>query len=269
MNGTADLKQLCDTIFKEMDKFANEHRTVCEGFNFSYSPEDSWKISTNILLLTIKPKGEGNPCIPASPWPRKNDFFTHLWGASFQERLLTIPAEIARHKKVPVTEPYWRDKGLETFVDSNMVLASFIPFRTRPKTENKDWEKEMLEFAQTRYWARLLAVWQPHLIITAGRDPDKWVRQVLENMSWTVSPQPLPVASSPQDTLPDLYRGMFHISRCTHSSGKSIYVLGVPNPKAQGYTVYQRKKNPFPPNQTPIQKFLRAALSAYPLLTDH
>lgn len=267
MNESEKLLWCCRKIFADIKKFDEKHRAVCEGFNFSYSPEESWKNSTNILLLTIKPKGDGALAIPASPWPLKNDFFTPLRDAAFQERLLTIPAEIARNKKVPVAEPYWNDNGLETFVDRNMVLASFIPFRTRPRQKDKDWEKEMLHFAQVRCWARILQVWQPRLILAAGRVPYTGIRAIFEHMSWDIFKEPVPDGPGPEDCLPAFNKKKFHICRCETSSRKTIYLLGMPNPSAQGPTVYPRKTNPYPPGEAPIQKFLRAALSAYPLLT--
>ena len=269
MNANAQLRALCWRIFKKIRRFDEAHRKFSEGFNFSYSPEKSWKASTNILILTIQPKGDGLLCGPQAPWPDTNDFFSHLEDSLFQERLLAIPAEIARHKKVPVTEPYWKDKGLETFVDSGTVLASFIPFRTRAEVRDRAWREERLAFARAQCWAPLLQAWQPRLIIAAGRIPYTGIRAIFEHMSWDIFKEPIPVDVSPEGSRPALYQKKFHICRCETSSRKTIYLLGMPNPKAQGPTVYPRKTNPFPPGGAPIQKFLRAALSAYPLLTDH
>lgn len=269
MKDSEKLLSLCWNIFEDIKKFDERHRTMCEGFNFSYSPEESWKTSTNILLLTIRPKGDGTPAVPPSPWPLTNDFFTPLKDQVFQERLLTIPAEIARNKNVPVAEPCWNDKGLEAFVDRNMVLASFIPFRTRPEIQDKDWEEEMLHYARAHCWARILRVWQPRLILAAGRVPYTGIRDIFEHMSWDIFQEPVPDGPGPEDRLPALYKKKFHICRCETSSRRTIYLLGMPNPRAQGPTVYPRKTNPFPPGEAPVQKFLRAALGACPLLTDH
>lgn len=268
MNANDQLRALCWQIFKKIQRFDAAHRKFCEGFNFSYSPKESWKTSTDILLLTIRPRGEGQLSIPDAPWPATNDFFTPLKDKTFQERLLTIPAEIARNKKVPVAEPYWNDKGLETFVDRNMVLASFIPFRTRPNIKDKDWEEEMLHFAQVSCWARILRDWQPRLILAAGRVPYAGIRAIFEHMSWDIFREPVPDGPAPADILPPLYKSKFRILRCVTSSRKTIYLVGMPNPSAQGPTVYPRKTNPFPPGEAPVQKFLRAALNAYPLLTN-
>ncbi|MDE6733911.1 MAG: hypothetical protein K2J64_00400 [Desulfovibrio sp.] len=269
MNADAQLRELCWQVFRKIQRFDADHRKFSEGFNFSYSPEKSWKITTDILLLTIQPKGHGQISIPAAPWPATNDFFTPLKDKTFQERLLTIPAELARSRKRPVTAPLWRDRGLETFVDSSMVIASFIPFRTRPEVKDRDWREDRLAFAQAQCWARILRDWQPRLILAAGRVPYVGIRGIFEHMSWDIFREPVPDGPAPEDHLPALYKKKFHICRCETSSRKTIYLLGMPNPSAQGPTVYPRKADPFPPGEAPVQKFLRAALGAYPLLTEH
>lgn len=267
MNANDQLRALCWQIFKKIQRFDEAHRKFCEGFNFSYSPEESWKTSTDILLLTIRPRGEGQLSIPDAPWPATNDFFAPLKDKTFQERLLTIPAELARSRECHVTEPLWRDRGLATFVDSSMVIASFIPFRTRPEVKDRDWREEGLTFAQTQCWARILRDWQPRLILAAGRVPYAGIRAIFEHMSWDIFREPVPDGPAPEDHLPPLYKKKFHICRCETSSRRTIYLVGMPNPSAQGPTVYPRKTNPFPPGEAPVQKFLRAALNAYPLLT--
>lgn len=267
MDANDELRALCWQVFKKIQRFDAAHRRFSEGFTFSYSPEESWKTSTDILLLTIQPKGEGHLSIPGAPWPATNDFFTPLRDKTFQERLLAVPAELARGRKRPVTEPLWRDRGLATFVDSSMVIASFIPFRTRPEARDRDWREERLAFAQ-QCWARILRAWQPRLILAAGRVPSTGIRAIFEHMSWDIFREPVPDGPAPEDKLPALYKKKFHIWRCETSSRKTIFLLGMPNPSAQGPTVYPRKANPFPPGEAPVQKFLRAALSAYPLLSD-
>lgn len=267
MNADTTLKTLCWQIFRKLQRFDEAHRAFSEGLDFSYSPEECWKTSTPILLLTIQPKAEGALCHPASPWPPANELFTPLRDKIFQERLLAIPAELARGSQLHLTRPLWQDKSLAAFVDSHMVMASFIPFRTRPEVKNRDWREERRDFARAECWAPILQAWQPRLILAAGRVPYTGVRAIFEHLSWDIFREPVPDGPAPGDCLPPLYKKKFHVCRCVTSSGKTIYLLGMPDPKAQGPTVYPRKADPFRPGEAPVQKFLRAALGAWPLLS--
>lgn len=198
MNANDTLKTLCWRIYRKIERFDEAHRRFSEGFNFSCSPEESWKTSTDILLLTIQPKGDGTLSIPTAPWPNTNEFFTPPRDATFRERPLAIPAELARSRKLHVSRPLWQDKEFEGFVDSRMVLASFIPFRTRPEVKNREWREVRLAFARTECWAPILRAWQPRLIIAAGRVPSTGVRAIFEHMSWDIFREPVPDGPVPR-----------------------------------------------------------------------
>lgn len=81
MNGkTAELKNVCQEIFKEMGQKNTELGEKSYGFHFTYSPEKSWRSDTKVLILTLNPQSwnvqerRHKTIIPSSPWPESNDY---------------------------------------------------------------------------------------------------------------------------------------------------------------------------------------------------
>ena len=269
MNDSEKLIACCNDIFEEMKKFYESHQQSCTGFNFSYSPKKSWKGMPKVLLLTIQPSGDGKPYVPPSPWPLGNDFFKRLDCKTFQKRLLSIPAEIARYKEGHPFEPSWKNKDLETFVDNNMVLASFIPFRRNSKN-TRHWTKEEMAFAKERYWGRILELWQPEMIIAAGDTPADEIKDIFQKMSWTVTEKSIRDIMKFQLSRIIPFLDKFNLYICMGDKVmKPTYLLHVPNLAARGTTPFPRIIDPYPPNGAPIQIFLRSILEEYGLLSTN
>lgn len=265
MNGkTVELKVLCQEIFQEMQRFAEVHKGETSGFNFSYSPEESWKPTTKILLLTLNPHAEPNepPYFLNTPWPTKNAFLDEKNIFPIRDDILTILAEIAYCKTGQKIAASCKDKDLKNFVDNHVVLASYVPFRTGGKG---DITKEMWEFAKKEYWSRLLQIWQPELIITTGNDSFFGIRRILKKISGqTPKVEEKKVSDFQQkDTLP-LCHGHYRICNTRYPSGKTTCLLGVPHPAAAfGLFGFPVRDGRFGPENAPIQRFLREELKNF------
>lgn len=270
MDDSEKLLTRCRDILAEMKKFYEMHRDTCTGINFSYSRRASWAARPNVLLLTHHPqphRKEMPKPDPASPWPKRNDFFVpdnwktkNLW--SFAKRVLAIAAQLASCKEGIEYIPSMKNEDLETFVDTNMVLASFIPFRT-----TKPRQQDLVEFSKNQYWGEIWRLWQPKLIIATGDYPFGRAEQVLRQLGWDVrvlteSPTWKFGTRKTKDT--PLSKGKYKIHVCTDaSSGKNIYLLSVPSPSAdkqmRGNWGYPDAEL-YVPNKAPIQDFLGKAL---------
>lgn len=273
MNDPEKLISRCLDIFKEMEKFYGNHKDTCTGFNFSYSPKESWEAMPNVLLLTYHPQPHKNESpenpqpSPACPWPEPpepNDFFNpSRWeGLLFPERILTIAAEIASCKDGINYTASMDNKTLEKFVDTNMVLASFVPFRTaNPR------QKDLVEFSKEQYWGEIWRLWQPGLIIATGDYPFGGTERVLRQLGWDVrvlTESPTWKFGTRKNKATPLSKGKYKIHVCTDaSSGKNIYLLSVPSPSAEkqmrGNCGYPDAEL-YVPNKAPIQDFIGNAL---------
>lgn len=252
----------CDDIFEKMKKFYESHQQSCTGFNFSYSPKKSWAAMPNILLLTYHPAPQENeqPQIPSGPWPKNNTLFTpSLWPRKlFSERLLTIVAEIASCKEGREYKPSMDKVNLETFVNANVVVASFVPFRTKfPK------QQDLVKFSKEQYWCPIFQCWQPKLIIAVGDAPFTGIQETLKDMGWDVPQVPdIPVNTFSSDKLhgPCTKNYNYRACKCTSPNLHTMHLLGVVSPSAPGFCGYPRKSRPIPKEPAPIQEFLKMEL---------
>lgn len=267
---TAELRNVCEEIFKDMRKFDAEHREESWGFHFGYSTKDSWRADTRVLFLTLNPQARNMKTnknklkIPDSPWEKKNAFLDPDNPFGIKMDALLIFAEIARHMADKTIKVEYEDKKLREFVDTQMVLASYVPFRTNAKPVAKS---PMWDFAKTCYWNKILKIWQPELIIAVGSDPFSGIKALYSEMGWEVRDTPPEPIS---DYHPNGYesRGNFRSCLCSDaSSGKQTLLLGVPHPaykkrcgKNCGY-VDPEHPDLLPPEQAPVQFFLRKRLA--------
>ena len=265
MNDAKELISCCWDSFEEMKKFYQQHRESCTGFNFSYSPKKSWDAMPSVLLLTYHPaphknESPANPQpAPPSPWPGDNELFKpDLWPNSlFPVRLLTMAAEIALRKEGIDYTASVDNEPLEKFVNHNMVVASFVPFRT---TEPN---KEDIHFSKEQYWGKILQFWQPKVILAAGDKPFAFVQDVLKGLGFAVpQEQCISVNTFPSDAIhgPCTRDYKYRVCRCTGQHRHTIHLLGVPSPSAPGFCGYPRRSRPFPKGPAPIQEFLKTEL---------
>lgn len=273
MNDSEKLMARCDDIFEEMKKFYESHQESCTGFNFSYSPRKSWKAMPDVLLLTHHPqphKGEAPQTDRDSPWPAKeeNDFFnSSVWKRrTLPERILTIAAEIASCKEGIDYKASMDNTELKDFVDVNMVLASFVPFRA-----TEAGQQDLVKFSKEEYWGEIWQIWQPELIIAAGGSPFKYTGEVLGQLGWdgkVLTEAPTWKFGTRKDKHVPHSQGSYRIDSFTNTaSGKNIYVLSVPSPSANWGTDDNPNTNYgypdarlYVPNLAPIQDFIRKAL---------
>lgn len=271
---TAELKSVCEEIFKDMRKFDAEHRRESWGFHFGYSIEDSWSPDTKVLFLTLNPQArdtetkKNKPIIPDSPWAEKNAFLDPDNPFGIKMDTLLIFAEIARHMADKTIKVEYEDKKLQEFVDTQMVLASYVPFRTNAKPAPKS---PMWDFAKTCYWNKILKIWQPELIIAVGSDPFAGMKALYSEMGWEVP------KNTPREPVSDYHtkgyetKGYFQSCICSDaSSGKQTLLLGVPHPAYKKHCGkncgYEDPEHPdlFPPENAPVQLFLRKMLVKTP-----
>ena len=137
MNGnTAELKNVCEKIFKEMAQKNRELGEKSYGFHFTYSPEKSWRPDTKVLILTLNPQSwnvqerRHKTVIPSSPWPKDHDYLDRENIFPAKNDILAILSELGRAWTGRELEASCEDEALRTFVDEHAVLASYVPFRT-------------------------------------------------------------------------------------------------------------------------------------------
>lgn len=261
MNEPGKLIARCEDIFEEMKKFYESHQQSCTGFNFSYSPKKSWEAMPNILLLTYHPAPQEDDVLKPHQvlWPEKNDFFNpSVWKRrTFPEGILTITAEIASFKEGSDYKPTMENTKLENFVNSNMVIASFIPFRTPKPTQDLE------NFSKEQYWCPIFQYWQPKVIIAVGDEPFNGVQETLKNIEWNVpEAQKIPVDTFVSDKIhgPCTKNYYYRVCKCTSPNLHTMHLLGVVSPSAYGFCGYPRKSRPIPKGPAPIQEFLKMEL---------
>ena len=270
---TLELKELCKTIHEDIKQFARNHADQTSGCNFTYTPEKYWSAEKKILLLTLNPHAEPNEesCIPDSPWPDKNPFLANDFNFNIKDGILTILAEIAKHKTGnPDLVASCKDEELARFVDDNVILASYVPFRTAGQGGIT---KDMKMFAKNNYWSKILKILEPELIITTGNYPYDRIRSFYKKWGHTItdSEPERTCTYHPQDLVPPS-SGTYHACHWQHSTGRTAHLIRVPHAAANW-----REKNPvikystnwgypdpkrYPPNEAPIQKFLREKLKS-------
>lgn len=274
MNGkTAELKGLCEMIYEDIKQFARDHADKTTGCNFTYTPEKHWDAEKKILLLTLNPHANKNEprCIPDTPWPGTNAFLDKHTRFGIKDNILTILTEIARHKTGnPKIAASCDDGELTEFVNNNIILASYIPFRTAGAGGIT---KDMQIFAENNYWSKILQIWEPELIITTGNVPFDKIRSFYEKRGYTItdSGPERTCTYHPQDLVPPS-SGTYKACQWQHATGNTTHLIRVPHPAAN-----RREKNPvikystnwgypdsrrYPPNEAPIQKFLREKLKS-------
>lgn len=272
MNGkTAELKKVCEEIFKDMEQKNTELGEKSYGFHFTYSPEKSWRSNTRVLLLTLNPQSwdvrerRHKTIVPSSPWPKDNDYLDRENIFLVKNDILTILAAIGRSWTGRELKASCEDAELKKFVDGNVVLASYVPFRT-PSGSPKDLPREMKRFAKEQYWNRILPVWQPELVIATGRFPFDGIHSILEKASGQKAAMEERKVSEYQapETGPRC-RGKYRVCNFTFPSGKNTRLLGVPHPAARfGLFGFPTQDGRFGPDTAPIQKFLREELEKIP-----
>lgn len=266
---TAELKELCERIYEDIKQFAQEHADATTGCNFTYTEEKYWSAEKKILLLTVNPHAEPNeePCIPELPWPDENAFLAKDSKFGIKDRILTILAEIAKHKtNNPNISASCEDEGLKKFVDDNVILASYVPFRTPGQG---DITHEMWEFAKNKYWSNILLMWQPELIVAVGRETYKGIKQIYRQMSKKIAKVwPSRVSDYHDADVTPPSSGHYYICDCRFPTEKPTYLLGLPHPANCGSRKERgRSTNWGYPNidlfrnEAPIQRFLGKALS--------
>lgn len=178
-------------------------------------------------------------------------------------------SEIARHKTgdQKIAASCDDDKLIE-FVNHNIILASYIPFRTAGA---HGITKGMQIFAKNNYWSKILQIWKPELIITTGNYPFEQIRSFYEKWGYSIADsEPIRTCTyHPQDLIPPS-SGTYKASHWQHSTGKAAHLIRVPHPAANRreqspvvkYSTNWGYPNPrlYPANEAPIQKFLREKL---------
>lgn len=265
---TAELKDLCEKIYEDIKQFAREHAHETTGCNFTYTEEKHWSAEKKILLLTVNPHAEPNekPCIPDLAWPDENPFLDKRFNFGIKPPILTILAEIAKHKtKNPGIPASCGNEELAKFVNDNVILASYVPFRTPGQANITD---AMWEFAHTAYWSKILQIWQPELIVTTGNEPYKAIKRFYRQMSKRVPKALHSRVSDYHDTavMPPS-SGHYHICNCRYPVKINTYLLGVPHPanhrKEKGRSTNWGYPDPkIFRAEAPIQKFLAKALKS-------
>lgn len=271
MNGTANLKKLCKDIFQEMTRENEELGEKSYGFHFTYSPEKSWRPDTRVLVLTLNPQSwdvkerRHETVLPSSPWPEKNEYLDRENIFPVKNDILTILAAIGRSWTGQALAASCEDAELKKFVDDNVVLASYVPFRT-PSGRPKDLPAEMKQFAKEHYWNRILPVWQPELVIATGTFPFDGIRSILTKLAGQKAAVEERKVSDYQ--APDTgtrCRGKYRVCDFTFPSGKHTRLLGVPHPAASyGLFGFPTQDGRYGQENAPIQKFLREELEKYP-----
>ena len=271
---TAELRDVCEEIFKDMRKFDAEHRRESWGFHFGYSTANSWRTDTKVLFLTLNQQARNmitkkNELItPDSPWEKTNAFLNPGNPFGIKMDALLIFAEIARHMADKNIKTDYEDRKLQEFVETQMVLASYVPFRTNSKPVAKS---PMWDFAKTCYWNKILKIWQPGLIIAVGSDSFSGMKALYSEMGWKVPKNTPPEPVS--DYHPKGYetKGNFRSCICSDpSSGKQSLLLCVPHPAYKKHCGkncgYQDPEHPdlFLPKNAPVQLFLRKMLAKTP-----
>lgn len=290
MNGSEQFLSIMENkIFNEMMGYYKKHAKQCTGFSPSCSLRTSWAAMPRILVLTHYPhphKRELQDEQEAQDkhvsqhritclWPdgfqnanRNAIFVTDNWeNKSFHERLLLILAEIAncttRTGKGYI--PSLTDNNLETFVDSHMVVASFVPFRNA--SDDKAWISEREQFAKEQFWGPIFEIWQPEVIIALGNRPFYGAVDTLK--SWLSlarhgeGPESVNVSQYPTADVHGPCKGTFRSWSCPLRSGRTIHLLGIPSPAAPGHYGYP-SKTASAAARAPVQDFLKERLK--PLL---
>lgn len=270
MNRTANLKELCKDIFQEMTREKLGEKSY--GFHFTYSPEKSWRPDTRALVLTLNPQSwdarerRHKTILPSSPWPESNEYLDRKNVFPVRNDILTILAAIGASWTGRELAASCEDEELKKFADANVVLASYVPFRT-PSGRPKDLPSAMKRFAKENYWNRILDAWQPELIIATGTFPFSGIRSILTQASGQKAPVEERKVSDYQ--APDtgtLCRGKYRACAFTFPSGKRTRLLGVPHPAASfGLFGFPTQDGRYGQGNAPIQKFLREELEKTPL----
>lgn len=266
---TAELKKLCETIYEDIKQFARDHALETTGCNFTYTEEKYWDAKKKILLLTVNPHAEPNEehCIPDWPWPDKNPFLAKGFNFGIKDRILTVLAEIAKHRTGnPDIVASCEDGELARFVDNNVILASYVPFRTPGQADIKH---EMWEFAKNNYWSNILPVWQPELIVAVGRETYKGIKRIYRQMSKKIAKVwPSRVSDHHDADVTPPSSGYYYVCDCRFPPEKPTCLLGIPHPANCGSRKEQgRSTNWGYPNrdlfrnESPIQRFLGNALN--------
>ena len=272
MNGkTAELKMVCEEIFKDMEQKNTGLGEKSYGFHFTYSPEKSWRPDTRVLLLTLNPQSwdarerRHKTILPSSPWPKDNDYLDRENIFPLKNDILTILAEIGRSRTGQKLAASCEDGELKQFVDGNVVLASYVPFRT-PSGSPKDLPREMKRFAKEHYWNRILPVWQPELVIATGTFPFDGIRGILSKLAGQkVAVEEKKVSDYQAPGTGPRCRGTYRACNFAFPSGKHTRLLGVPHPAARfGLYGFPTRDGRYGEGNAPIQKFLREELEKIP-----
>ena len=274
MNGkTAELKKACEEAFKDMRQFDAEHRDKSWGFHFTYSPEKSWRDDTKVLLLTINPQSwdmETNSnklFIPNSIWPDNNDFFAPP-DFKIRKPILTLLREIAIHKKimgVKGAEQLEKNIILNSFVDENVVIASFVPFRT-PSSTSRYLPNSMKQFSEEKYWNKILQIWRPNLIITIGGIPFDGIQNIFEKtLNQRPEPEEKPGSDYPLENTKTICSGVYKSCdyafppSAEHPAGNTVHLVGLPHPsKKFGWMGFPTKTLK---DSAPVLQYIREKLA--------
>lgn len=258
------LRELCNEIFKEMSDVNKAIQNESHGFHFSYSPEKSWKPNIKVLFLTLNPQssdgnGQNKDIIPTMPWPRENEFLEEANKFRIKKNALVILAEIAGAVLGKNIDPVCSNEDLRNFVDENIILASFVPFRTNSSSEIT---KPMKEFAIEKYWNKLLPILQPNLIITTGSEAFSAIKKLLEMQSGQKSQiHEKKVCDFHSPDINPSCKGIYKRCDFKMPSGKVTHLIGIPHPAAKfGRFGFPLKNGAFGSGNAPIQKFLREEL---------
>lgn len=259
MATTDELRQCCHEIFAKLKENPGKW-----GFHFSYSPEETWRVDTKALVLTLNPQAKDKShtpqrVLPDSPWPKEHDFFRDGNGFAIREPVRKLLRELT--KKDPRLERQRLSEAeLKDFASTKVALASYIPWRTCNANETLP----LASFAERECWGKVLRLWQPELLIVFGPGPFKGIENQLAAIAASSGPKRV---SRPSDHAVGNWRAsgkecVYNFREFIMPGGKKVRLLGIPHPQACGRITGWPTRE-VSPEEAPAFRFVREKIADF------